>query len=303
MTDEFRTEEQNKELVEAGHTGVFGQRVVATPPHFLFTSAENVLRNKNDTAHIVLGKDRESVEQSGYGGRAAVNDHDRSNSAAIDLVVGRAAAMTKKEKKEAIKGGGVNVDMMTDAARIYISQKADPDKYFGLTRGYIGKSSSTAVSTVAIKADAVRIMGREGIKLVTHSDKKNSKGKERYAFEGIDLIAGNTNRGLQSLVKGENLKKCLGDIFDLITEVKKYIDDVADTVNGLSANFRDHVHPPPGTAPGPQQLVSDVIQKLDWAKEKMNQAKTSTKVAELKAAYLLMPGDKNYICSKYNNTN
>ena len=291
------TNKQRELQKRAKKTGALGQKAAAFAPPFAGTNAEKLLSNPSNTAHIVLGQDRQSLPTTGYGGQAHVA------CAAIDLVVGRGSAKSDKEKANALKGGKVHPDMIDDAARIYISQKADPDKYFGLTRGYIGKSSSTAVSTVAIKADAVRIMGREGIKLVTHSDKKNSKGKERYAFEGIDLIAGNTNRGLQSLVKGENLKKCLGDIFDLITEVKKYIDDVADTVNGLSANFRDHVHPPPGTAPGPQQLVSDVIQKLDWAKEKMNQAKTSTKVAELKAAYLLMPGDKNYICSKYNNTN
>jgi len=306
MTDEFRTEEQNKELVEAGHTGVFGQRVVATPPHFLFTSAENVLRNKNDTAHIVLGKDRESVEQSGYGGRAAVNDHDRSNSAAIDLVVGRAAAMTKKEKKEAIKGGGVNVDMMTDAARIYISQKADPDKYFGLTRGYIGKSSSTAVSTVAIKADAVRIMGREGIKLVTHSDKKNSRGKKKYKMLGIDLNAGNVPADkLQPLVKGENLKKCIDDIYTSIADLRKLIDDLSGTVNDLSGQFRDHFHPTAAgpTSPSPHALASDIVQKLDWGAMKFGLAKHAKTTAKAKAAYIALPTDKNYICSKYNNTN
>ena len=46
-------------------------------------------------------------------------------------------------------------------------------------------------SGIALKADGVRLIGREGIKLVTGVDSINSQGGTIEYAKGIDLIAGN----------------------------------------------------------------------------------------------------------------
>jgi hypothetical protein len=292
------TNKQRELQKRAKKTGALGQKAAAFAPPFAGTNAEKLLSNPSNTAHIVLGQDRQSLPTTGYGGQAHVA------CAAIDLVVGRGSAKSDKEKANALKGGKVHPDMIDDAARIYISQKADPDKYFGLQSGKA--ENLKGVSTAAIKADAVRIMGREGIKLVTHSDKKNSRGKDRYKLLGIDLNAGNVaGDQMQPLVKGENLKKCIDDIYTSIADLRKLIDDLSGTVNDLSGQFRDHFHPTAAgpTSPSPHALASDIVQKLDWGAMKFGLAKHAKTTAKAKAAYIALPTDKNYICSKYNNTN
>ena len=54
-----------------------------------------------------------------------------------------------------------------------------------------------------------RIIGREGIKLITKTDNQNSQGGDVRSILGIDLIAGNDDSDLQPMVKGDNLKNCL----------------------------------------------------------------------------------------------
>lgn len=89
-----------------------------------------------------------------------------------------------------------------DAARIYISQKADIDHYFGLVEAGAIPSPGRGVaprSAIAMKADGVRIIAREGIKLVTMGNHGtpggtgtyNSNGKKINAVQGIALVAGN----------------------------------------------------------------------------------------------------------------
>ena len=81
--------------------------------------------------------------------------------------------------------------MSDDAARIYISQKTDVDKNFGIVPGSVGNLE--AKSAIAAKADSIRIIGRMGIKLVTGTDQKDSAGTDLSAVYGLDLIAGNAD--------------------------------------------------------------------------------------------------------------
>ena len=59
-----------------------------------------------------------------------------------------------------------------DAARIYISQRADIDEYFDIADGSVGHHRSSAI---AVKADSVRILQKR-IKLVTG---KNHRAETR----------------------------------------------------------------------------------------------------------------------------
>ena len=134
-------------------------------PYLNQAESEVVYKNDNN-ASIVLGRDRPAARASGYGGQGA------SGAGSVDIVVGRMSGASEGPKSNIY----VDPNFEADAARIYISQRTDIDKNFGLVGGSVGLS--TARSGIGMKADAVRIMGREGIKLVTGTDKKNSLGEK-----------------------------------------------------------------------------------------------------------------------------
>ena len=155
-----------------------------------------IMRPGKQNCWIVMGRDRPSTLASGYG-----RTSQRTN--AIDLVVGRMSAARGGEGPK--DGSVVNPSFALDAARIYISQLTDIDKNFGLAHGKIGSSKER--SGVGIKADGIRIIGREGVKIVTGaSDHKGGDinslgGKIRPIAPGIELIAGN-NTGSTKRWKG-----------------------------------------------------------------------------------------------------
>lgn len=98
----------------------------------------------------------------------------------IDLVVGRMASSPRDNVF-------VDVDFTIDSARIYISQKTDVDKNFKLPNGSMGPAE--AKSTVALKADGIRLIGREGIKIVVGTDNKNSQGGTIDTTFGVELLS------------------------------------------------------------------------------------------------------------------
>src|SRR5690606_205536 len=149
---------------------------------------------------IVLGRDRPGSRITGYGGRGD------TQAGSIDLVVGRGSWLAKSHNDDGEKMyAEPNFDF--DAARIHVSQKTDIDKNFNLVPGNVGDSRTR--SGIGIKADGVRIIGREGIKLVTGVDRVNSQGGDIESVRGVDIIANNDDRDLQPLVKGNNLTEAL----------------------------------------------------------------------------------------------
>tara|TARA_R110000765_G_scaffold297183_1_gene392279 strand:+ start:461 stop:1168 length:708 start_codon:yes stop_codon:yes gene_type:complete len=158
-----------------------------------------------------MGRDRPRGIGSGYGGAGA------SHSGCIDIVAGMTGIMCRSTDAN---GEEVVTDKSPelDAARIYISQQTDIDENFQLAAGVVGNLK--ARSGIAIKADGVRIIGREGIKLVTSSDNHDASGLWiGDVTSGIDLIAGNDDSGLQPLVKGTSLREGLLELNELIGEV------------------------------------------------------------------------------------
>ena len=140
-------------------------------PALSFNTAPNekVLKNERDDdgrANIVFGTDRPSDLLSGYGARGA------QYSSCIDIVVGRMTGFVAKGNGPP-DGSIVNNSFNADAARIYISQMSDVDENFGLARNEEGKPFGSKIgnqkgrSAIAVKADGVRIIGREGVKIVT----------------------------------------------------------------------------------------------------------------------------------------
>lgn len=139
-------------------------------------AGEKVIRRKN--AYIVLGRDRPDSNRSGYGSYAA-------GAAAIDLVVGRMSCARGGDGPK--DGTSVDNSFGCDAARVYISQKTDVDNNFGIAEGAGG--FSMARSAVAIKADGVRIVGREGVKIVTGK----CRGCKGYGGSPFSVMGGEPN--------------------------------------------------------------------------------------------------------------
>jgi hypothetical protein len=197
--------------------GLFGEKANhGDTPNFITLPCENVIAGENNS-FIVLGRDRPASRMSGYGGKGS------SHAGSIDIVVGR---MGRTARKTDSSGNQMNVDpsFELDAARIYISQKTDVDANFGLVKGSVG--NAVARSAIALKADGIRIIGREGIKLVTRTDKKNSQDGDLFDLYGVDLIAGNSDDDLQAMVKGGNLVIAL-------EQIEKQMSDLAGIVNNF----------------------------------------------------------------------
>jgi len=107
---------------------------------------------------IVFGRDRSTRSHfSGYGGRGA------TSAGSIDIVVGSGGPRPKHRQK-------VGPNFIGDAARIYLSQRADIDQYMVLPFGdNTGLTPSINRSAIGIKADAVRIVGREGVRIYSNA--------------------------------------------------------------------------------------------------------------------------------------
>ena len=122
-----------------------------------YKNAQNEKIISKNGAFGVLGTDRPTSEASGYGAKGS------GRSATIDLVVGR---MSSARGGKGVKDGTyVDNNFAADSARIYISQQTDIDTNFGIVEGSVG--NPRARSAIGIKADGVRIFGREGVKIVT----------------------------------------------------------------------------------------------------------------------------------------
>jgi len=189
--------------------GGYHTKLPEKQPIYNVAPCEKVIEGENNS-RIILGRDRDIGVASGYGARG----HTRSG--AVDIVVGLqgwkpdeggewkfpVARPPKWIDGYADKNfGSMNNDKPGDAARIYISQRADIDKYFDICPGNVGMS--TCESAIGMKADSVRILARKGIKLVTAKNppgRNSIDGKIKVVY-GIDLIAGNRDikTGLEGL--------------------------------------------------------------------------------------------------------
>jgi hypothetical protein len=285
------------EEIRLDAVGVGGEASLEPVPEFLKTESECVFQGKNN-AWLVFGKDRPGSRASGYGGRGD------TQCGMVDIVVGRMGAHPR-----AVDESGQKIfadpSFKGDAARIYMSQKTDVDKNFGLAVGKVGVS--TTKSAIALKADALRFVAREGIKLVTTTDSQNSQGAKVEEVRGIDIIAGNDDEHLEPMVKGDALTKCLERLVYHIDKLTGIVDILLTTQMNLNAVIAHHVHYSPffgiSTTPSPE-LISNGIKamidhaattKVDLVKEKMN-------LVMFKNNYL-SPTGIDYINSRFNHVN
>ena len=227
--------------------GMNNLNIIESVPKFLSAANSTVIKN-NHNAFLVLGKDRPASVASGYGGAGS------TECASIDMVVGLQAMAPYGPRNNVF----ANPSMMMDSARVMVSQMTDVDFNFGIVSGKQGTSKGE--SAAAVKADAVRLIARSGgIKLVTGTDPKNSKGAPLFSISGIELIAGNDDnkRGLkgftemnnlQPIPKGDNLELYLEKMMNRIDAIASILSDHMKAQGNLNTLLSSHVHL--CTAPG-----------------------------------------------------
>ena len=307
-------ENQSKEF-KVSLNGVFCGTMIEPTPAFYQADCEKVIKGQN-SSYIVLGRDRVNSMQSGYGGTGAVQ------SSMIDLVVGRMGSEGNKSQDEDGEDIYCNPSFTKDAARIYISQKTDIDDNFSLAAGKVGLSKSR--SAIAMKADAVRIIGREGIKLITRGDRKNSRGGDISIVKGVELIAGNDDSDLQPIPRGKNLATALIAITEEINRLNAVVGDIIMILMAFHTQMSAHTHalPPtpvmiptpagpaplastvPGfTAPSPQAASAASVSVTGLAQKCMQGVVAQKQNLVFKQKTYLEPAGSKYINSRFNKVN
>ena len=226
---------------------------------------ERVRQSKNNS-FLVMGRDRPAGRSSGFGGRGA------TQCGRIDLITGIGSSF----KREDGSYGPPNKNMILspnfalDAARIYISQKAHIDSYMGIAE--ISPEHGTENrSAIGLKADCVRIHGRQDIKIVTGRSRLEGTGKdgERLSTGGkidgigsISLIAGNYTDDeayiemdplvgiprkawkakLQPLPKGYNLVSAFEDLCEIMLDLAHRINENTRKQSILAKSYKKHIH-------------------------------------------------------------
>lgn len=271
-------------------------------PYYNKASGEKVLEGKNNN-YIVFGRDRPRGMMSGYGGKGY------AQSGMIDLVVGRHGIYGQHVDEQGKKLFLDNSPEL-DAARIYISQRTDVDKEFGITVS--GTPDSRNRSAIVIKADDVRITARENIKIVTGVDRWNSKGFQPFTTGGIHLIAGNDALNLQPMVLGGNLVECLKGMAEESLATQTLSINLAKWAVKTTAYLLSHTHIAGGfgtpTAPsleiaqgvGSGRMIEDLRKTIEESIKNLAN-KTIDEMNYLNPSVPLM--ENKYILSRFNKTN
>ena len=171
----------------------------------------------------------------------------------------------------------VDNNFFSDAARIYISALTRVDREFGLQTFFHEIGGGTPFqprSAVAVKADHVRLIGREGVKIITgraqnikagSKGELNSTGGKIQPAPPIILCAGNQNSGrdarkgmrfffkkehiadVQPMVKGQNLIDCLEELDETISQLISFNQLLAmvmgNTISAMGVNWTQPHYP------------------------------------------------------------
>ena len=333
MSEEKKKKFENlteKQKAEQGINGVFGaKRMQAVVKRENVPSELVVARGPDNNAFIIIGNDRVSKPHTGYGGKG----HTQSDS--IDIVAGMGSFNAREVQKSTLANGETveqpiktNPNFFLDAARIYISQKTDVDKNFrigefGATEKNIKDNKDDtnigkygAKSAIALKADNIRVISREAVKIVTGTDRYNSQGGEVNGKHGIELIAMNDSSNLQPLVLGDNLVAVLTKIVENIQKMATYLHASSTYQMKFNQALAKHTHvgffnakPTLKSAEAKAAGTQSDISKI--SKTDLSAMKELTNLAGLIANYLTptgrkfgdVEGGKSYILSDLNKCN
>jgi len=277
-------------------SGIAGDVILDPIPKYVKSPSEKVIDNGN--SFIVLGRDRVGSRLSGYGGSGD------TQCSSIDIVVGRQGF---EARKVSAQGQQLWTDpsFKRDAARIYMSQKTDVDKAFGLADGGIGNVKTR--SAIALKADELRFIARGGIKLVTRTDIKNSQGGRADVVNGITLLAGNSDEGLSPMVKGDNMVAALERITVHVDKLNGILDSVVMIMVEFNIALTSHFHSSPfwaaPTSPSTVLIGKGIKANVDLlTKCKKSLVSHKINLVSFKQTYLKSYG-RHYVLSRYHKLN
>ena len=252
--------------------GIAGKSIIEAIPTFDKVQSEKIIEGPNNS-FIIQGRDRPGNAYSGFGGKGA------TQAGRIDLIVGLGSSYKSRDGSYGPPNSNtiINPNFAMDAARIYISQKADIDKYMGLAD--VPNQAPSGRSTIGMKADTIRIHARNDIKIVTGKAKFGGLGRdgERLSNGGknepvgtISLIAGNytedestlsfnfldpssrssgSKAKLQPITKGNSLVACLDEIINKIQELSSLVGNNTSMIQKMNTHLANPINHF-ATAPG-----------------------------------------------------
>ena len=281
-----QTQEQMRSSLKVNpeDQGTFQTNSLVPTINFISARNEKKLVSRNRNAAIIIGADRPHSLASGKGGKGAAAANT------IDIVAGRMSCKQPDISKGKIKA--VDPNFACDASRIYISQLTDIDLNFGIVPGISGRGDkimgrpSPSRAAIGIKSDKVRVIGREGVKIVTGRSyaftpgaETNSLGGETPRAAPIELIAGNVDgerklwgglfnmpqkvQKLQGVPYGENLADCLIEIHESLDLLTGCVQRHAQLMGLLTSIISTTAWEPWRAAGGPLiGLLSKIFVKL-----------------------------------------
>ena len=313
-----------KSMQRIGQAGIANGVLIEAVPDYENAPSETMVPQGPNNTFIIQGRDRPGNLYSGFGGRGA------TQCGRIDLIAGLGSSYKNKGGEYGPPNSDIRLspNFAQDAARVYISQKANIDKYMGLAAA--PRDESYGRSAVGIKADCVRIHGRSNIKIVTGRQLVSGVGRdgERLSTGGVNetigtisFIAGNyttpahstarnflniykrtvvNKKKLQPLIMGDNLSECLKEIVDAIRDLSHMVGANQTMISNLDISLGAHSHPiaaiPPGIpVAGPISTHVPIAATIEprVILNRANKSLFTKKLEFLKIEYLNKLGDSN----------
>ena len=158
-----------------------------------------------------------------------------------------------------------------------------------------------------MKADNIRIIGRESIRLVTGTDSQNSQGGDVLSKSGIEIVAMNKTNELQPMVLGDNLQELLITIVDNISAVSKVLHGYTKYQMKMNQALQTHTHLSPffalPTTISQQAMAGGIKSDIETSmKTELSVIKSLTNAQGIKHNYLTESGE-NFINSRLNKVN
>tara|TARA_R100001440_G_scaffold25941_1_gene42169 strand:- start:5139 stop:6167 length:1029 start_codon:yes stop_codon:yes gene_type:complete len=224
--------------------------------------ARKVSKKGHQGSRIVLTRDNYGHRGTGFGGMGATRCE------AIDIVAG---SLTGEENK---KNSTIQAraSFINDAARIYLTERGDIQRYFGLP---VENRSNCSVSSlnksgIGIKADHTAIIGREKITIyagfaVNADGKENLTSFSESPRPRIELSTG-ASKGTQPAVLGNNLEDAIIVARSEREGLLKKIQEIETSLVKLYIALGAHTHPVValggGVALPSPDLIGNVVQKF-----------------------------------------
>ena len=250
-------------IVESVSPG-WGNDSLTEPESKYNIAAGEVTITGRSNSVIVLGRDRVGSQWQGKGASPF------SHCAAIDIIAGIGGRLSRSQDSA---GNELltNKNTALDSARVYLTQLGDIDAAFNIASSSPKSIAASNCSGVVIKADVVRLVGRQNIKLVTGTDTFSAVGANAAPdLGGVELIGGNDPTTLEPMVMGDKLVEFLRHVMDMINGVKD--DLVQFQMEYIADQLVDMLHfhitaagpstPPP---PNPTRLARFAqYAKISW---------------------------------------